>query len=131
MLSGEAGGIWGPSWDEGEAGNPALPSSNPVSGSHRSFPLPPMSHQFCPEGAWDKHPLMPTQSSSPWPPHLVGLRHLGRPLLHARSHSQTLKRQGGGGGVSKERATGSGQTDGRQAVWRLTWLVGFHTPSSA
>lgn len=137
MLSWEAGqGAFGvPAGVRVKQGYPALLSSNQVSGTRRSYPLPPVSYQFCPGaggGAWDKHPLMPTQPSPPRPPHLVGLRHLGRPLLHARSHSQTLRRQGRRGQRGVE-TTGSGHTDGRQDKERggLTWLVGFYIPSNA
>lgn len=54
-----------------------------------------------PQGAWEKPLLMLTRPCPQHvipvplsPPHLAGLQHLGRPLLLARSHSQTLERQG-------------------------------------
>lgn len=66
-----------------------------------SFPLLPVSCQCCPGGIWEKvllaltqpypqHALLPRLP----PPHLAGLRHLGRPLLPAHSRSQTLGRAG-------------------------------------
>lgn len=81
-------------------GYPVLLSSNQTLGTHMILPSASNESPVLPWGVWEKL-LMLTQPypqhvipiSLP-PPSLAGLQHLGRPLLLACSHSQTLGRQG-------------------------------------